>query len=195
MRESFTLLESISCTGENHIKKISRRSFLMASAQIVAGLLVPSSVLAIPSKPRPLSFYHTHTGEKISIDYSPETYKGSMRKALEYFLRDFRSGGVHRIDPGLLDVLSKIQHSCGSHSYYEVISGYRSAKTNEVLRKKSGGVAKKSYHMQGKAIDIRMAGLDTKVLRDLALKFNRGGVGFYPKSDFVHLDTGMKRSW
>lgn len=168
---------------------------MLASAQIAAGVLVPSSVLAISSEPRPLRFYHTHTGERISIDYSPETYTGSVRKALEYFLRDFRTGEVHRIDPRLFDVLTTIQHSCGSHSCYEVISGYRSAKTNEFLRKKSSGVARKSYHMQGRAIDIRLAGLDTEVLRDLAVKFNRGGVGFYPKSDFVHIDTGRKRIW
>lgn len=195
MRKSLTLLESISSPGENHGKKFCRRFFLLASAQIAAGVIFPSSVLAIPSEPRPLSFYHTHTGERISIDYSPETYSGSVRSALEYFLRDFRTGEVHRIDRRLLDVLTTIQHCCGSHSYYEVISGYRSAKTNEFLRKKSGGVAKKSYHMQGRAIDIRLAGLDTEVLRDLAIKYNRGGVGFYPKSDFVHIDTGRKRIW
>ena len=127
-----------------------------------------------------MSFYHTHTGERISIDYSPETYTGSVRRALEYFLRDFRTGEVHPIDRCLLDVLTTIQHNCGSHSCYELISGYRSAKTNEFLRKKSSGVARKSYHMQGRAMDIRLAGLDTEVLRDLAVKFNRGGVGFLP---------------
>lgn len=168
---------------------------MLTSAQLAAGVLLPSSVLAISSKPRPLSFYHTHTGEKISIDYSPETYTGSVRRALEYFLRDFRTHEVHRIDQRLLDVLTAIQHSCSNHSCYEVISGYRSARTNEFLRKKSRGVAKKSYHMQGRAIDIRLAGFNTKALRDLAVKFNKGGVGFYPGSDFVHIDTGRKRIW
>jgi uncharacterized protein YcbK (DUF882 family) len=168
---------------------------LLTSAQIATVLLVPASVLAAPSKPKPLSFYHTHTGEKISVDYSPETYKGSMRRALEYFLRDFRTDEVHPIDRRLLDVLAAIQQNCSSHSCYEIISGYRSAKTNASLRKKSNGVANKSYHIQGRAMDIRLAGLDTKVLRDLAVKFNSGGVGFYPKSDFVHIDTGRKRIW
>ncbi|WP_300465438.1 DUF882 domain-containing protein [Desulfobacula sp.] len=195
MRTRFPFLKSICSPGENHGKKISRRSFLLASAQIAAGVFVPSAVLAIPSEPRPLSFYHTHTGERISIDYSPETYTDSVRRALEYFLRDFRTSEVHRIDRRLLDVLTTIQHYCKSHSCYEVISGYRSAKTNAFLRKKSNGVAKKSYHMQGRAIDIRLAGLDTEVLRDMAVKFNTGGVGFYPKSDFVHIDTGRKRTW
>ena len=195
MRKGFTLLESISSHGENHGKKISRRSFLRTSAQIAAGVLVPSSVLAISSETRQLSFYHTHTGERISIDYSPETYTGSVRKALEYFLRDFRTGEIHAIDRRLLDVLTTIHRFSGSHSCYEVISGYRSAKTNEFLRKKSSGVARKSYHMQGRAIDIRLARLDTEVLRDLAVKFNSGGVGFYPKFDFVHIDTGRKRIW
>ncbi len=188
-------MKSISNPGENHGKKISRRSFLLASAQIAAGVIVPSSVLAISSETRPLSFYHTHTGEKITIDYSPDTYTGSVRTALEYFLRDFRTSEIHSIDPRLLDVLATIQHFRGSHSCYEVISGYRSAKTNAFLRKKNSGVARKSYHMQGRALDIRLAGLDTGALRDLAVKFNNGGVGFYPKSDFVHIDTGKKRAW
>jgi len=195
MRKSFTLLEFFFSPGENHGKKISRRSFLLASAQIAAGVIIPSSVLAISSEARPLSFYHTHTGEKISINYSPDTYTGSVRRDLEYFLRDFRTSEIHRIDRRLLDVLATIQHFRGRHSCYEVISGYRSAKTNELLRKKSSGVAKKSYHMQGRALDIRLAGLDTGALRDLAVKFNNGGVGFYPKSDFVHIDTGQKRIW
>lgn len=188
-------MESISSPGENHGKKISRRSFLLTSAQFAAGVLVPSSVLAISSETRPLSFYHTHTGERISIDYSPETYTGSVRRALEYFLRDFRTGEIHPIDRRLLDVLNTIQRFHGSHPCYEVISGYRSAKTNEFLREKSSGVARKSYHMQGRAIDIRLAGFDTGVLRDLAVQFNSGGVGFYPKSDFLHIDTGKKRTW
>lgn len=195
MRKGFTFLESISSPGENHEKKISRRSFLVASAQIAAGVLFPSSVLAIASQTRPLSFYHTHTGERISIDYSPETYTGSVRRALEHFFRDFRTSEIHPIDRRLLDVLTTIQRFSGSHSCYEIISGYRSAKTNEVLRKKSSGVGKKSYHMQGRALDIRLAGLDIGVLRDLAVKFNNGGVGFYPKSNFVHIDTGRKRLW
>ena len=189
-------MEPIFAPDENHGKKISRRSFLLASTQIVAGALIPSSVLAaISSQPRPLHFYHTHTGEKISIDYSPKRYKGSMRKELEYFLRDFRTGEVHSIDRRLLDVLTAIQHACSSNSCYEIISGYRSPKTNAFLRKKSSGVAKKSYHMQGRALDIRLAGFKTKRLHNLALKLNDGGVGFYPKSDFIHIDTGKKRNW
>ncbi len=188
-------MKTISSPGKTHGKRISRRSFILASAQIAAGIIVPSSVLAVPSKPRPLRFYHTHTGERLSLDYSPETYKGPLRRSIEYFLRDFRTNEVHPIDRRLLDVLSTIQQRCGNHSCYEIISGYRSPKTNEFLRKKSSGVAKKSYHLQGRAMDIRLAGFDTKALRDLAIKVNRGGVGFYPKSDFVHIDTGKKRTW
>lgn len=168
---------------------------MLASAQIAAGVLLPSSVLALSSVTRPLSFYHTHTGERISIDYSPKTYTGSVRRALEHFLRDFRTSEIHPIDRRLLDVLATIQHFRGSHSCYEIISGYRSAKTNEVLRKKGSGIARKSYHMQGRALDIRVEGLDIGILRDLAVKFNNGGVGFYPKSNFVHIDTGKKRLW
>ena len=188
-------MDSICSSDQDYGNKLTRRSFLLASAQFAAGILVPSAVLAIPSTPRPLKFHHAHTGEKFSFDYSPETYTASVRKAFEYFLRDFRTGEVHPIDQRLLDVLAKIQHSCNRHSCYEVISGFRSAKTNELLRKTNDGVAKKSYHMQGRAVDIRLKGLNIKTLRDLAVKHNAGGVGFYPKSDFVHIDTGNKRTW
>ena len=193
--ESLTGLKSICSSDQHHPDKITRRSFLLASLNIATAVVLPSSVLAISSEPMPLTFYHTHTGEKMSIDYSPRTYTGEIRREMEYFLRDFRTNEVHPIDHRLLDVLSKIQYTCGKHACWEVISGYRSAKTNEFLRRKSSGVAKKSYHMKGRALDIRRAGLDTKVLRNLAVKLNNGGVGFYPKSDFVHIDTGSKRAW
>lgn len=179
----------------NSKKTMNRRTFLTVSAQLAAGMVIPSSLLAMPPTPRPLRFYHAHTGEKLSIEYSPETYTASVQRSIEHFLRDFRTNEVHAIDRGLLDVLATIQYHWGNNSFYEVLSGYRSPKTNEFLRRKTRGVAKKSYHLQGKAIDIRLAGVATKNLRDLAVKYNNGGVGFYPKSDFIHIDTGEKRTW
>lgn len=175
--------------------RISRRVFLQTSAQIAVGSMIPSALFANDYPPRHLSFYHIHTREKISIDYSHKTYGGSVRRAIEYFLRDFRTGEIHIIDPRLLDVLAAILHYGKIRSGYEVISGYRSAKTNEFLRKVSSGVDPNSYHMEGRAIDVRLPGVPTHILRDLALKFNDGGVGFYPKSKFVHIDTGKRRRW
>lgn len=179
----------------NKIGKLNRRKFLKTSVCAAAGLFVPDILFASTKKFQPLSFYHTHTGERMELLYTPGSYAGSVQRALEYFLRDFRTGDVHSIDPTLLDTLCAIQNCCGKHSAYEIISGYRSPKTNEYLRKHSSGVARKSLHMQGRAIDIRLAGLPTSMLRDLAINIHDGGVGYYPKSNFVHIDTGRKRAW
>ncbi len=173
--------------------KMTRRSFLAASACTLAGIFLPQTLTATVSKP--LSFYHTHTGEKMDILYTPGMYTGSVRHALEYFLRDFRTGDTHPIDSRLFDTLCAIQDCCSRHAAIEVISGYRSPKTNALLRKNSSGVAKKSLHMVGRAIDIRLTGVPTKKLRDLAINLHNGGVGFYQKSDFVHIDTGRRRNW
>jgi uncharacterized protein YcbK (DUF882 family) len=176
---------------------MNRRSFLKSSLCATAGLLLPTAAFAsiVKPKPRHLCFYHTHTGEKIEIEYTPGKYRAPVRNALEDFLRDFRTGERHSLDPHLFDSLCAIQDCCGRQASFEVISGYRSPKTNAYLRQNSSGVAKKSLHMQGRAIDIRVSELPTSMLRDLALQLHNGGVGYYPKSDFVHIDTGRKRSW
>lgn len=174
---------------------MNRRAFLSSSVLAAASFLLPDLGLAGIKKFTPLSFYHTHTGERMEILYGPGSYIGSVRQALEYFLRDFRTGEIHQLDPELFDTLCRIKNCCGKTASFEIISGYRSAKTNEFLRKKGSGVAKRSLHMEGRAIDIRLNGLPTKMLRDLAVTLHNGGVGFYPKSDFVHIDTGKKRSW
>jgi uncharacterized protein YcbK (DUF882 family) len=174
---------------------MSRRSFLISSLCATAGLLLPSGALATISKPRQLSFYHTHTGKTLEIEYTPGKYRAPVRKALEQFLCDFRTGEKHPIDPHLFDSLCAIQDCCGRRTSFEIISGYRSPKTNAYLRKQSSGVAKKSFHMQGRAIDIRASEIPSNVLRDLAVQLHNGGVGYYPKSNFIHIDTGIKRSW
>ncbi|MEE4242735.1 MAG: DUF882 domain-containing protein [Desulfopila sp.] len=174
---------------------MNRRAFLLSSVCAATGLLLPQVVFGGKMKKMPLNFYHTHTGEKMVVHYQPGLYKGSVRRALEYFLRDFRTGEKHPLDPLLFDSLHAIQKCCGKPATFEIISGYRSPKTNEFLRKNSSGVARKSWHMQGRAIDIRVSGLDTAKLRDLALEHHKGGVGFYAKSDFIHLDTGRQRTW
>ncbi len=175
--------------------ELSRRAFLLSSVCTAAGLLLPRVVFGAKMTKMPLSFYHTHTGEKMIVHYQPGLYTGSVRRALEYFLRDFRTGEKHPLDPQLFDSLHAIQKCCGKPTPFEVISGYRSPKTNDFLRRKSSGVARKSWHMQGRAVDIRVTGLPTTTLRDLALEQHKGGVGFYAKSDFIHLDTGRQRNW
>ncbi len=181
--------------GKGKAAIMNRRSFLISSLCVTAGLMLPTGALATIMKPRQLCFYHTHTGEQIEIEYTPGKYHAPVRHALEDFLRDFRTGEKHSLDPHLFDSLCAIQDCCGRQASFEVISGYRSPKTNAYLRKNSSGVAKKSLHMQGRAIDIRISGMPTNMLRDLAMQLHNGGVGYYPKSDFVHIDTGRKRNW
>ncbi|MGH8199125.1 MAG: YcbK family protein [Steroidobacteraceae bacterium] len=114
---------------------------------------------------------------------------------MNHFLRDFRTGEVHPIDPGVLDVLFDLKTRTGCDESFHVISGYRSPRTNAMLRRRSTGVAAHSLHMRGQAIDVRLPGIPTKHLQELALALRRTGVGYYPKSDFVHLDAGRVRFW
>ena len=148
------------------------------------------------NRPRELSFYHTHTGKNMSVIYHDgKSHQPAALQDINQFLGDFRTGEVHPIDTDLLDALYLLQQKTGVENKFEVISGYRSAKTNARLRSNSKGVAKRSLHMQGKAIDIRLVGVNTKKLRDTAIAMKVGGVGYYRRSDFIHLDTGRVRYW
>ena len=139
---------------------------------------------------------HTHTGESLScVYYRDGAYDPATLTRVNHFLRDFRTGEVHAIDPGLLDILFAVRARAGRDDAFHVISGYRSPATNAFLRSHSSGVARHSLHMVGRAIDVRLPGFPTRRLRDLALAMRRGGVGYYPTSDFVHLDTGRVRFW
>lgn len=175
---------------------LNRRTFIKTSLQVCAGLALSAPLHSLASLKgcRPMCFYHTHTGERFKLDYSAE-FCLAVQGELNTFLRDFRTGDIHTIDPKLIDTLHKIRKLSGSRGEIEIISGYRSPTTNKHLRSRSNGVAKKSLHMQGQALDIRMADLDTGKLRDVAASLGQGGVGYYPKSDFVHIDTGKVRSW
>ncbi|MDH5592439.1 MAG: DUF882 domain-containing protein, partial [Gammaproteobacteria bacterium] len=115
--------------------------------------------------------------------------------AINRVLRDHRTGDIIDIDPTLVDLLNILHHKMNGRKPFHVISGYRSPKTNESLRKQTSGVAKKSFHMQGRAIDIRLPGRELTALRKAAINLQAGGVGFYPKSDFIHIDTGRVRHW
>jgi len=144
-----------------------------------------------------LRLYHTHTGEHIDIIYRHgDEFLPEAEEQLDHFLRDHRTGDVRHYDPRLFDILSDLTRSVGHPgAEIEIICGYRSSWSNELLRSKSQGVARNSLHMQAHAIDIRIPGVSTVALRDAALALGRGGVGYYPKSGFVHVDTGRVRTW
>ena len=147
---------------------------------------------------RELSFYHTHTGKRLNVVYWQDgEYVDSALVKINSFLSDFRTGDRVEMDPALLDVIYDVRESLGSSGTYQIISAYRSPKTNEMLRNRSAssGVARKSQHVLGKAIDVRLEGVDTAELRDAAIRLQRGGVGYYENSDFVHMDTGRVRRW
>ena len=144
-----------------------------------------------------LFLYNTHTGERIKIVYRQgEMYIPSALAKLDYFLRDHRTGEVRQFDPRLYDILSDLTASVGgSGGKIDIVCAYRTRATNESLRAGTSGVAKNSLHIQARAIDLRMPGVDTLTLRRAALALARGGVGYYPHSDFIHVDTGRVRQW
>jgi len=180
----------------------SRRLFLKGLASGAATIAMASSpTIALASTdwlqtPRKLAFHNLHTEEKLSLTYFDQgQYLSGAVNELNYLLRDHRSGDSHIMDPELFNLLNDLQASLGGNKTFQVISGYRSPKTNRMLNKNSSGVAKKSLHMQGKAIDIRVVGVDSRVVQKVAINMARGGVGYYRRSDFVHLDTGNVRNW
>lgn len=162
-----------------------------------AGTVLKEDALeAAALAPRTISMVSTHTGERLQIRYAEAgRYVPDALVRLNRLLRDHRSGDVAPIDPRLFDQMHALATCADCAPHYEIISGYRSPATNEKLRQGSSGVASRSLHMDGRAIDVRLKGLPTARVRDMALALQRGGVGYYKKSDFVHLDTGRVRTW
>ncbi len=145
---------------------------------------------------RKIQLRNLHTGEKIRATYWEDgKYIPETMRDMAHFLRDHRTGDKHRIDAGLMDILHDLQLRIGSRKEFHIISGYRSPKTNRMLSSRSGGVAKRSLHMRGRAIDIRLPGTDLSNLRKAALSMRAGGVGYYPQANFIHVDTGRFRTW
>jgi uncharacterized protein YcbK (DUF882 family) len=172
----------------------ARRRFLAAVGSLAAFAAAP--VLAATRGSRCVSFLHTHTGERLRAVYFQDgCYQSDSLARVNELLRDFRTGEVHQIDPGLLDILFELQIRANRDEPFEVISGYRSPVTNAMLHTRSEGVAVHSMHLEGRAIDVRLPGLVTRDLADQARTLRRGGVGFYARSDFVHIDTGRVRFW
>jgi len=171
-----------------------RRRVILGS--VAAGSMLLAPPVALAEGPRILAFHHTHTGEKLKITYAE--WGRHLPEALEeisHFLRDFRSGESHPIDPLLLDTLHQLQRLTGGQGPYEIISAYRSPQTNEMLRANGSGVAQRSLHMEGRAMDVRLRGVETRKLRKAAPGLRTGGVGYYERSDFIHVDTGRVRTW
>jgi len=175
----------------------SRRRFLQLGFGATASLAVPNAFANILTQPeRKLALLNLHTGESINATYWAEgQYQKTELHAINQVLRDHRTGDIHSMDNDLIDLLNILHHKMNGKQAFHVISGYRSPKTNAKLSYNSSGVAKKSLHMQGKAIDIRLPGRQLSALRSTALKLQTGGVGYYPKSDFIHIDTGRVRQW
>ncbi|MEE4360343.1 MAG: DUF882 domain-containing protein [Pseudomonadales bacterium] len=177
--------------------ELPRRAVLrwLGGAALAAGT-APALALT-PTRPAySLSLANIHTGEKVRAVYREgDALLDDGLAELGVVLRDWRTDERHPIDPALLDYLVEVQQSLGHDGYVNIISGYRSPKTNATLAARSNGVAKKSLHMQGRAIDIALPGRATGDVRRAALALQRGGVGLYSKSGFVHLDTGNFRSW
>jgi uncharacterized protein YcbK (DUF882 family) len=172
---------------------ISRRRFVTTLAAALPGLTMAPLAAA---GARELTFSHLHTGERLTVEYfRGGTYVPDALRAIDHLLRDFRTGDIRAIDPALLDLLHRLSGLTGSRRPYDVISGYRSPVTNQMLRARSEGVASGSLHMQGQAIDIRLADVPLSRLRDAALSVRAGGVGYYPLPNFVHVDTGRIRTW
>jgi uncharacterized protein YcbK (DUF882 family) len=176
----------------------SRRLFLRQGALALgAAALVPRVARAAFEPEKRLRLYHLHTHERVDVlfkrggEYVPEGLA-----ELNHHLRDHRKNEIHPYDPSEYDLLADLLDQVGRpKGEYHIICGYRTPATNEMLRDTRGGVAQKSLHMQAKAIDLRLPGTKTAVLRDAALSMKRGGVGYYEGQDFIHVDTGRVRRW
>ncbi len=176
----------------------------MSAAALLAGRSMGRETAAahpvvrskIGCRDRRIALLNLHTDERLEIEYSHAgEYVPEALSAIEVLLRDFRTGERHVIDAGLMDYLVDVAHTVGADPEFSVISGYRSPQTNAVLHEKSAGVAQHSLHMQGRAIDVRMSGIDCASLATRAEDLQRGGVGYYRASNFVHLDTGAFPPW
>ena len=182
----------------NH--SISRRRLLRLGVLAAAASCVPCPALALERTAqrfeRSLDFYNVHTGESLNTVYWIKgKYLPLSLRDINYVLRDHRSDQVRPIDPQLLDLLYTIDKIVGLRDSFHVLSAYRSPTTNATLRTHYAGVAEHSMHIEGKAVDMRFFGRDLQMVRRLALDLQWGGVGYYPGSSFVHLDTGPVRSW
>ena len=175
-----------------------RRRFLQLGLSTVAGLAAVPALAAVPDLKglRGLVFYNLHTDEKLHVTYWRDgRYDRAAFGKIDRVLRDHYSGDTHPMNARLMDLLFDLQHRTGNHGPIEVVSAYRSPRTNMMLAQMSDGVARQSYHTRGMAIDLRMPGTSLHKVYNTALGMRRGGVGYYPDSEFVHVDVGPVRTW
>jgi uncharacterized protein YcbK (DUF882 family) len=180
-----------------------RRSFFKSSALLASALSVPALARAAPAPKladlpheRSLHLYNTHTGESLkSVFWAEGKFIPEAMNDINKLLRDHRNNKIAPIDPKLLFLLDQVASQVGAKQGVHIISGYRSPESNRMLNANTTGVAKHSMHLDGKAIDVRIPGRDLAVLHKAALHAGGGGVGYYPDSQFVHMDTGRLRHW
>jgi uncharacterized protein YcbK (DUF882 family) len=182
----------------------SRRRVLAAGGHLAAvcatGLIAGAAARAAGSAERPgsrrIALENLHTPDSLDIEfYRGGAYVPEALAAIQTLLRDYRTGEEHPIDPALLDYLVDVAKAVRVDAVFSVISGYRSPRTNQMLHERSSGVSNRSLHMEGRAIDVRLASVNCADLAEKALGMQRGGVGYYRQSEFVHLDTGRFRTW
>jgi uncharacterized protein YcbK (DUF882 family) len=181
-------------------RTFDRRFFIKIFAQTALCSVLPVSALAAIDRfsvpKRTLFMYNIHTDQRLDVRYYAHgRYQPDALKEINYLLRDYRTGAIKPIRKELLNLLYAISRSLDRPAQFDIISGYRSPETNAMLRRRSKKVAKNSLHMKGEAVDIRIPGYDTRRLRNICMKLNAGGVGYYPESDFVHVDIGPVRYW
>jgi uncharacterized protein YcbK (DUF882 family) len=183
--------------NRRQVLKLSALAGVPAAGLLASGALSrAATVVQGATGAKRIALINLHTGERLDTEFFRDGgYLPDALSAIDVLLRDFRSGERHVIDPKLMDYLVDVAHAVGTEPSFSVISGYRSPETNAGLRAKSTGVAQQSLHMQGRAIDVRMAHVDCATLAARAEDLQRGGVGYYRGSDFVHLDTGAFRTW
>ncbi len=174
------------------------RAWIPAAAAALLSALAPSSTQTAVANgdTRTITLHHAHTGETITATYRVNgSYDRATLDRLNWFLRDWRNDAMIKIDPRLFDVVWEAHRGSGSTAPIRINSAYRSPETNAMLRRRSRGVAEFSLHTQGKAMDIHVGDVSTDRLRETAIRMQRGGVGYYPSSGFVHLDVGNVRAW
>lgn len=177
----------------------------MGALAALLGMIPESALCAIPKKAKAakagqskaLHFLNLHTGEKMDVSYFAKgRYSPAALKDISYLFRDHRTGAIKTIDPHLLDYLYGISVKLQTRSSpFHIISGYRTPETNAILCRESGNVAKNSLHIQGKAVDIRLPDRKISAVRRVAVSLKKGGVGYYPSENFIHVDVGDIRCW
>ena len=184
-----------------HQFQLNRRGFIkLGFLTTLAATFEPVHAIAAVThsldSPRKLSFFNTHTGEHLDVCYCQDgVYRSAALNRIKYILRDHRTGDIKAIDTRVLDILYTLSRRLDTPGPFHIISGYRSPATNAALHRKNTGVATHSFHTQGMAIDFRLPGCQTNTVHTTALNLRAGGVGYYPKSDFVHIDCGPVRCW